>query len=53
MRSEASKMRIVMKNNITYKVGRDSKTGRFIPVKVAEKRKSTATVETIKKPIKD
>jgi hypothetical protein len=30
------------------KVGRDARTGRFIPVKVAIKRKSTAVVETIK-----
>jgi hypothetical protein len=31
------------------KVGRDAKTGEFIPVKEAQRRKSTATVETIKK----
>jgi len=31
------------------KIGRDSKSGKFIPVKEAEKRKSTTTVETIKK----
>jgi len=31
------------------KIGRDAKTGEFIPVKEAEKRKSTAIVETIKK----
>lgn len=30
------------------KRGRDAKTGKFIPVKVAERRKSTAIVETIK-----
>ena len=30
------------------KVGRDASTGRFIPVKEAERRKKTATVETIK-----
>ncbi len=32
-----------------YKVGRDAKTGRFIPVKVAQRRKATAVVETIKR----
>lgn len=30
------------------KVGRDARNGRFIPVKVAQRRKSTAVVETIK-----
>lgn len=34
----------------TFKVGRDAKTGKFIPVKVAKRRKKTAIVETIKKP---
>lgn len=33
----------------TTKVGRDAKTGRFIPVKEAKRRKSTAIVETIKR----
>ena len=32
----------------THTVGRDAKTGRFIPVKVAQKRKATAVVETVK-----
>jgi hypothetical protein len=32
----------------SFKVGRDAKTGKFIPVKVAQHRKSTAIVETIK-----
>ena len=36
----------------TFKVGRDAKTGRFIPCKEAERRKSTAVVETIKRPQK-
>lgn len=31
------------------KIGRDSKTGLFIPVKVAQGRPSTTTVEIIKK----
>ena len=31
------------------KAGRDAKTGRFIPIKEAERRKATAVVETIKK----
>jgi hypothetical protein len=34
---------------ITVKVGRDARTGEFIPVKQAERRKSTAIVETIKR----
>lgn len=33
----------------TVKVGRDAKTGQFIPVKVAIRRPSTTTVETIKR----
>jgi hypothetical protein len=33
----------------TYKRGRDAKTGKFLPVEVAERRKSTAIVETVKK----
>jgi len=37
------------KKGSTFKVGRDAGTGRFIPVKEAERRKKTATVETIKK----
>lgn len=36
-------------SNKTQKIGRDAKTGRFLPVKEAERRKSTAVVETIKK----
>ena len=31
------------------KIGRDAGTGKFIPVKEAQRRKSTAVVETIKK----
>ena len=30
------------------KRGRDARTGRFIPVKVAQRRKATAIVETVK-----
>ncbi|GKX34641.1 MAG: hypothetical protein MnENMB40S_22590 [Rhizobiaceae bacterium MnEN-MB40S] len=33
----------------THKRGRDAKTGKFIPVKVAERRKATAIVETVKR----
>ena len=33
----------------TRKIGRDARTGKFIPVKEAKRRKSTAVVETIKK----
>jgi len=32
----------------TRKIGRDAKTGEFIPVKEAERRRKTAVVETIK-----
>jgi hypothetical protein len=31
------------------KVGRDSKTGRFVPLKETERRPATTTVETVKK----
>jgi len=34
------------------KIGRDAKTGQFIPVSEAKKRPSTTVVETIKKPSK-
>jgi hypothetical protein len=34
----------------TRKIGRDAKTGEFIPIKEAQKRPSTSVVETIKKP---
>jgi hypothetical protein len=37
------------KKNTTTDIGRDAKTGRFISVKAAQRRKSTTTVETIKK----
>ena len=36
----------------TRSIGRDAKTGKFIPVAVARRRKSTAVVETIKVPKK-
>jgi hypothetical protein len=32
---------------MTRKIGRDAKSGRFIPVDVAQRRKATAVVETI------
>lgn len=34
----------------TFKVGRDARTGEFIPVKEAKRRPSTTEVETIKVP---
>ena len=37
------------KRAVTTQVGRDAKTGRFIPIKEAKRRKSTAVVETIKR----
>lgn len=36
----------------TRKIGRDAGTGKFIPVKEAERRKKTAVVETMPKPKK-
>lgn len=33
----------------TTKIGRDAKTGKFIPVKDAKKRPATTVVETIKR----
>ena len=32
----------------TKKIGRDAKTGQFIPVEEARRRKGTAVVETVK-----
>jgi len=37
------------KKPATFKVGRDAGTGKFIPVKEAQRRKKTAVVETMKK----
>lgn len=36
----------------TFKIGRDAKTGEFIPVKDALRRPDKTVVETIKKPKK-
>ncbi|MFN8138821.1 MAG: hypothetical protein U0R49_03370 [Fimbriimonadales bacterium] len=33
----------------TAKIGRDAKTGKFIPVKQAKKKPSTTVVETVKR----
>jgi hypothetical protein len=33
----------------SQKIGRSAKTGRFMPVKEAQKHKSTSVVETLKK----
>ena len=38
------------KPSTPQKIGRDAKTGEFIPVKDAQRRPSTAVVETIKRP---
>ena len=40
------------KKTTTIKVGRDAGTGRFIPVKAAQRRKKTAIVQTIKQKVK-
>jgi hypothetical protein len=37
-----------MTKRMTRKVGRDARNGQFIPVSVAQARKSTAIVQTIK-----
>jgi hypothetical protein len=37
------------KERKTFDIGRSSKTGRFIPVKEAERRPSTTTVERVPK----
>ena len=37
------------KQKTTRKIGRDAGTGRFIPVKEAQRRKKTAVVVTIKR----
>lgn len=36
----------------TFKIGRDAKTGEFIPVKEAQRRPNTTVIETIKTPPK-
>jgi hypothetical protein len=41
---------IDMAERKTFDVGRDSKTGEFIPVKEAERRPNTTTVERVPKP---
>jgi len=38
-----------MAKSKTFKVGRDAKSGQFIPVKEAKRRPSTTVVETVKK----
>ena len=38
------------KNRKTHDVGRDSKTGQFIPVSEAKRRPSTTTVERVPNP---
>ena len=37
-------------SNRTHKVGRDSRTGQFIPLKEANRRPSTTTVERVPNP---
>jgi hypothetical protein len=37
------------KKGTERKIGRDARTGRFIPVEEAKKRRSTTVVETIRK----
>lgn len=40
------------KSSSTSKIGRDAKTGQFIPVKEANRRPATTVVETIRRPNK-
>ena len=39
-----------MAKSKSFSLGRDAKTGRFLPVDVAKRRPSTTTVERIPKP---
>lgn len=39
-----------MSKSRTFPLGRDSETGKFIPVKEAQRHRSTTTVERIPKP---
>jgi hypothetical protein len=39
------------KKTVTVKIGRDAETGKFIPVKEAERHPKTTVVETIKKTV--
>lgn len=39
-----------MSKGSSHKIGRDAKTGEFIPVKEAERRPNTTVVETIRRP---
>lgn len=41
---------IVANDRKTFDVGRDSKSGQFIPVKEADRRPNTTTVERVPKP---
>lgn len=41
---------IMPKERKTIDIGRDSRSGKFIPVKEAERRPSTTTVERVPKP---
>lgn len=41
------------RRTVNIKVGRDARTGRFIPVRDAKRRKNTAVVETINRPAKN
>jgi hypothetical protein len=49
--SDAGERSIPMANDRkTFDVGRDSKSGQFIPVKEADRRPNTTTVERVPKP---
>lgn len=47
LRAERSE---TMSKAAPQKIGRDARTGEFIPVREAERRPSTTTVETIRRP---
>ncbi|WP_423456069.1 hypothetical protein [Ottowia sp. VDI28] len=39
-----------MSKTVPQKIGRDARTGEFIPVREAQRRPATTTVETIRRP---
>jgi hypothetical protein len=47
--AKRKELKTARQDSETFQVGRDAKTGRFIPVKEAMRRKKTAVVETFKK----
>jgi hypothetical protein len=48
-KNSPNRQHTMSKKGSSVKIGRDAKTGEFVPVRVAVKRPSTTTVETIRK----